>query len=122
MDGSTFRQNCQVLSGWAVRLQVKTAEIYSVPIIAFDLDVAQACKLQRKGAGAGEGAEQGEDAQQPDPVFINDPGGDDAQRDEYADPFGRLVGVAFLCLGHGPIIAQGVRFFNYPEPASSLTV
>lgn len=62
--------------------------------------------MQGKGAGAGEGAEQSDDAQQPDPVFIINPGADDAERNDDADPLGRLVGVAFGGFVHAPIIAH----------------
>jgi len=83
-----------------------------VRIVAFDRNIAQTAELQGKGAGAGKGAQQGEDAQQPDPVFIDNSGYDNAERDDHPDPFGCLVGVAFLCLAHTGIIAQGDRFFN----------
>lgn len=91
----------------------KCRKLFWVWIIALDFNVSQTGELQGKGAGAGESTEQGDNAQKPDPVFINNSGGDDAKWNNYADPFGRLVGIAFLCLGHIFIIVQGGWFFNY---------
>jgi len=86
------------------------AALFFVAVVAFDLDIAQAAELQGMGAGAGEGAQEGDDAQQADPVLIINSGADDAERNDDADPFGRLIGIAFGGLAHVFIVAQ-----NGPE-------